>query len=376
MKRKILFVLSVLLIVCFGVSSAVQAQAPITTRGMHDQLANKSSSYKSNPYSIIGNTVTMAPEPLPYKVYLPTVMNGSTSPVLTYGWVTTSSPTTKQLNAIKMSGGNGWIVGNQGTILAWNGNSWLTVTSPTTNDLQAVTIISQNDAWSVGKAGTILHWNGTDWSIVSSPTLNTLESISMISASDGWAVGDGGVILHWNGAIWANYSSPTDYDLNSVVLLSPDNGWAVGGKWFDPIIWFHDAILHWNGSSWASYPHTDGKDMLESLSFSSIKSGWASGDNNLRTVWNGTTWQPNHPSAGALTVSYDVSAVSSSDVWMVGWSYSTTEPLNIIHWNGIAWSYSSNPSSPSNVFYGVWFNSSTDGWAVGDNGVLVHYTSR
>jgi photosystem II stability/assembly factor-like uncharacterized protein len=58
-------------------------------------------------------------------------------------------------------------------------------------------MLSANEGWVVGDSGTILHWDGNTWSQVSSPVTQTLKSVTMISANEGWAVGEEGTILHY-----------------------------------------------------------------------------------------------------------------------------------------------------------------------------------
>jgi hypothetical protein len=104
------------------------------------------------------------------------------------GWATFGSPVTETLNAIDMvNPSDGWIVGNNGTILRWTGGSvWSVFTSPTTNTLQAIEMVSSNDGWAVGNKGTILHWNGTTWSLVPSPVMADFTEIDMLSANEGY----------------------------------------------------------------------------------------------------------------------------------------------------------------------------------------------
>ena len=48
----------------------------------------------------------------------------------------------------------------------------------------------------MGENGTILHWDGSAWTLVTSPTSDAKTSIAMVSATDGWAVGGEDVIWH------------------------------------------------------------------------------------------------------------------------------------------------------------------------------------
>ncbi len=63
-------------------------------------------------------------------------------------------------------------------------------------------MVGADDGWIVGDSGTILRWNGAEWSTVTSPTTKWLYSVSLVSPDDGWAVGANGAIIRWTGTAW------------------------------------------------------------------------------------------------------------------------------------------------------------------------------
>jgi len=64
-------------------------------------------------------------------------------------------------------------------------------------------VLSSNDGgWIVGENGTILHWDGNSWTIVESPTDVLLMSACMCSSSEGRIVTYNGEILRWDGNVW------------------------------------------------------------------------------------------------------------------------------------------------------------------------------
>ena len=72
-----------------------------------------------------------------------------------------------------------------------------------------------------------------------------------------------------------------------------------------------------------------------------------------------------------------VSAVSASDVWAVGSTGTSDEPL-IVHWNGTRWSQVTSPNVPAAYLSGVSMVSPADGWAVGtrfggETAVIEHW---
>ena len=107
------------------------------------------------------------------------------------------------------SGTDVFAVGQNGTILHYNGTGWTTQLAGTPNALLADWGSAAGDVFAVGEFGTILHYDGTRWSVQTSGTTNLLNGVWGSSASDVFAVGDGGTILHYNGTSWAAQPSPS-----------------------------------------------------------------------------------------------------------------------------------------------------------------------
>jgi len=81
---------------------------------------------------------------------------------------------------------DGWAVGNASggeLILRWNGAAWVR-SGPSAlipnDDLYGVSCVTSSDCWAVGENGTILHWDGTSWVDFASPTGQLLRSVSII----------------------------------------------------------------------------------------------------------------------------------------------------------------------------------------------------
>jgi hypothetical protein len=263
-----------------------------------------------------------------------------------------------------------WAVGdyhdstNRTLILHWDGAQWSVVPSPNASErmnfLSSVLALSHNDVWAVGYyytgTGTnpprtlILHWNGTQWSIVPSPnsgtevSLNTLSGIDAYSSTDVWVVGSytpdsGGrsrtLILHWDGIQWAIVPSPNNgsgsNSLASISVVTSNDAWAAGSYNTGPDTQYLTLLLHWNGTQWTIIPSPSigsGYNYLAGVSAVTSNDVWAVGGYYdasfvLRTQtqhWNGTQWSvvPSPNNGTDPNFLYDVSALSSGDVWAVG----------------------------------------------------------
>jgi hypothetical protein len=186
---------------------------------------------------------------------------------------------------------------------------------------------------------------------------------------------------------WSVVSSPNGSGehnrLSDVAVVSGNDIWAVGntGAGLGPL---STLIEHWNGTTWSTVPSPNGVfevNYLNAVSAVSSNDVWAVGyshngsvsDSQSRTLilhWNGTTWStvPSPNTSKPDNHLYGVVAVSANDVWAVGTAIDPSVYQTLImHWNGSNWSTvsSPNPGSSFNILYGVDAVSATNVWAVG-----------
>ncbi|MGD0702667.1 MAG: hypothetical protein ABSA02_22635 [Trebonia sp.] len=350
-------------------------------------------------------------------------------------WSIVPAPPTGQnavlsgVSAVSASGA--WAVGSENAELngvgakpvidSWNGAAWSQVSTPATAgntaNLAAVSASSPTDAWAVGNtavnrsdiAGLTMHWNGKAWTTVPAVDYgveNSLLSVADISPTDAYAVGDSsasaqGFIEQWNGTSWSLLTLPDPNNgmntyLDAVSAPSASDVWAVGIELTGTTAAnerYQTYSLHWNGSTWAIVPMPllTGSNNLLQYQFNSIDAlsptnVWAVGDSGnsvgeggtpTATViehYNGTSWSvvPS-PSAGNAPTLTGVSAISTSNVWAVGYDTpagATTPQTLTLNWNGSAWSTVSSPDAgTSSALDAVSAILGGGAWAVGYSGV-------
>jgi S-layer homology domain len=238
------------------------------------------------------------------------------------------------------------------------------------------------------------------WHVVNSPnpsaTTNYLFSVAIVTSSDVWAVGKYNVgtneswtlTMHWDGTQWALVSSPnrnsgTNF-LLAVDAIATDDVWAVGYTHSSSAGWL-TLTERWNGTLWSIVPSPNGNQIenyLEGVSAVSSDDVWAvgwyvadiGGQGYQRTLvehWNGTQWSvvasPNLGTASSKL--NDVSAISINDAWAVGYA----EGIGTLteRWDGTQWNIVPSPNPPgSNAvgFQAVSATSPSDVWAVGKYG--------
>lgn len=117
-----------------------------------------------------------------------------------------------------------WVVGghllmsegtleNEGAIYHYDGLTW-TMTQTTTHPLESVSMVAADDGWIVGEQGQMLYYDGDVWTALVTSIDIPLHEVQMLGPDEGWAVGNWGRILR--------YSPPPDLSTSfkAVTVLS------------------------------------------------------------------------------------------------------------------------------------------------------------
>ncbi len=130
-----------------------------------------------------------------------------------------------------------------------------------------------------------------------------------------------------------------------------------------------------------------GSVVLRGLDALGPRNVWAVGSKNAQGAtlvehWNGTKWSVvTSPNKSGFTQLEDVTAISSDNVWAVGFYVPSggSHPKTLIeHWNGTKWSVvaSPNPIAGSNLLFGVDAVSAKNIWAVGGDNLDPNVGSK
>jgi photosystem II stability/assembly factor-like uncharacterized protein len=268
-----------------------------------------------------------------------------------YGYISYSVASEhRHLNDVEfISADDGWIVGEGGLIMHWNGNDWQATNPaagsrwPYSYDLYSVAFNKSDDGWAAGCTGSeggeyflVYHWDGTAWSEVSLSDERNLWScvhdIAAFSPTDVWVVGTGwregkeqGLTVHWDGERWDVVSELSSYNIYSLSTLSSVNIWAITGD---------GVVLNWNGSEWKEKIRLDQANLLFAQDpddlFAVGKKIW---------YWNGEDWtdislSSNFPADAEIKSLLAPYAAESGyfDLWMLdasGIIYTFTHPRTI-----------------------------------------------
>lgn len=287
---------------------------------------------------------------------------------------------------------------------------WGSVPSPNrgnqSNALLGIGIVDPTDIWAVGEYNPksfdsttrrtlAQHWNGSRWRLVPTPNPSfdgmdfaNLESVSGVAGDDVWAVGHGDdfstlrsrtLIEHWDGTQWRIVPSPNPAGpdlpnrLFGVLARSATDVWAVGSQNSPESA----LILRFDGARWRAVPNTCGGGLRGITAVPGTETLWAVGENTT-CFFDGRGWTRIDPPG--FPDLEDVSAVSATDVWAVGFEVSCSPQTCffgsvIQRWDGTQWRDVRHPLASSLV--GVYAAAADDVWAVGtsDDGdtVIQHW---
>jgi hypothetical protein len=270
--------------------------------------------------------------------------------------------------------------------------------------LFSISAIGPNDIWTSGggaASGTLLyHWDGLQWSPTQVSIPQVATSTTFVSApadDDVWGVssyvdGAGNVqpyAIHFDGTMWTQTLLQTELpDAPRAVPIqafASNDVWAVGSV-SDAAHHVKEiyAPEHWNGSGWSTgqfeIPMVRGQptpnfeiDALEGVSSTDLWAvGKVTGYRPLIEHFDGVHWRTVPDQTLKAIVIQGVHAISSIDVWGVGYASDVTQHLRTFaaHWNGVAWAPVPTPnfdgrSGDSNVLQAVSGSGPNDVWAVG-----------
>jgi hypothetical protein len=147
-------------------------------------------------------------------------------------------------------GSSVWAVGTLGSAFRQCRGSWYSIDTSTPEDLHDVWSPSADFALAVGENGTVIRWDGSNWSKLTAPVTTTLLSVWGSSPTDVWVGGapdkDGLVLAHYDGATWnrvGGWENLTTASVNSIRGRGPADVHAVGG-----------VVLHFDGTAWSQVP--------------------------------------------------------------------------------------------------------------------------
>jgi photosystem II stability/assembly factor-like uncharacterized protein len=227
-----------------------------------------------------------------------------------------------------------------------------------------IAFTTPDDGWIIGDEGTILHYDGQDWQPYVSPTDENLVRIYMVNEEVGWIEGMEGALLQYADGTWQEIEKPSSQpDIMDFSILGQNDVWmlATDTESENPIT----EILRWNGSSWSEVLNRPGEKLPIELQMLDDQTGWVEYRNAswCLLLANGT-WEvldlPLEPDeVGALQF------LDADSGWVAG------TRGRIFYYDGSQWTGFDTPVDWS--LEDIHMLSEDDGWAAGAVGTILHY---
>lgn len=198
-----------------------------------------------------------------------------------------------------------WIAGgtpDSGKLLRYDGTNATAVTLPADTPLLNWSFgFGANDVYVVGNEGTVLHWDGAAFTVEETNTDQNLWGVWGASADDVWAVGGNGraegqlTLLRRRNGTWTSTTPPPLMRSNVFALFkvwgtSADNVYAVGQR---------GTVLHFDGTAWTEELVGTSDDLIALWGTGPDRIAVVGGRNNGQiAVWDGSAW--NHASLAPL----------------------------------------------------------------------------
>jgi hypothetical protein len=290
-----------------------------------------------------------------------------------------------------------FVVGSGGSIYSRDRNheTWkkhAVLNGQFTATLRAVAVINEMDAIAVGDQGSILRYDGTHWQRMISGTTSTLRSIKINTKGEGFIVGDGNTILYLSSvfddtAVWTPFASPPTTTFPQVVgkifrsvAVFLDNSMIIGG---DGLI-----LMYWN-QQWFLSLSDDSKQIncvtgayQRSATGETISFGEK--DYHSRSVYGNQVYWPwkqltmtrsNFPTADT-----NLSTVSWKGCWNNPFAYGyvavgTDGTLVFGEYPGLGGHFAVNKKLITKTFHSVDCIHAYDCYAVGEGGAIANGAS-
>lgn len=298
-----------------------------------------------------------------YCQYLPQLIPGSTSLYDVFG----------------TDGKNGWIGGNNGTILNGNGGAWAQKPfSPFgTNSIQHIRGTGPNNMYAAVSSTGLAKWDGNMWTMqpawpnMSNTSLRGIHVAGpndvLLSVRDFTAGTE--LVYRFNGSTYAPITPKLGVgeSLGRLWGFGANNVWLVASQ----------GLYRFDGSAWT-------KETSAVLSGKSISYLWGPSANDLWAAtsselfhFDGSAWSAMPLDNGVANPSIrNLGGGKGPEVWMPS---STANGRMLRHAGGSCtskcWTEVVIPNAP-NVLNAVWGPDNNDLWAVGNSGMVYHYDGQ
>ena len=145
-------------------------------------------------------------------------------------------------------------VGENGTLIHYDGSKWSLIDYHFSNDLNAIWGADENNVFVVGDEGLIFHYDGHNWKSMPNPAHGNLEDIWGTSSTNiyvcGQAENNYGIILHYDGNYWSESIDRLPVPISSISGRNDNDVYAVGASYDYDKNEYRGIVFNFNGHEW------------------------------------------------------------------------------------------------------------------------------
>jgi hypothetical protein len=279
-----------------------------------------------------------------------------------FGFQEMGSPVTTALRSISgVSATHIFAVGDEGTILHFDGTAWTQEPVITSRDLVAVHMFEDGRAVALGELGTVLSFDAQAWSVVIEGEPLTLVDASGVDAGHVFFTGHNemgdGVVRHLDGRTW---TFPGE-EMSGIWAATPVEAIVVGAS---------GATHRFDGAQWVKMINGALSNLNAVHGIAGVRA-YAVGDNGNLRYSNPpfTSWSAMVPPIEAIYDVRDVWAAAIDNVFAVGPS---GRVLRYRGGNSLKWS-AEETGLAGGAFTAIAGRDADDVSAVTDDGRIYHY---
>jgi hypothetical protein len=251
-----------------------------------------------------------------------------------------------------------WVVGDEGSILHYDGLDWKKASSPVSHPLWDVWGFSPDNIWAVG-GYSILHFDGVEWTVVRETDF-PITALWGSSPNDVWVGHNNATFLRFDGTRWESIDSPVACHVANLWGASPKDIWAAcyGG-----------ILIRFDGISWAeqTWPSDQALGGLWGFGPSSL---WMGDFAGALCMYDGVAWTPYFDTTFHSVL--DIWGSGTSDVWSLHWG------PTLLRFDGSQWHPIALPDivggpgyGPGQEFISLWGDETGTIWLFGYGGTVL-----
>ncbi len=264
-------------------------------------------------------------------------------------WAPIASAATGDLKSISFANADtGFVVGTNGVAMRVENGTAVPQTTGVSANLRGVSAIF-DEAYAVGDNGTIVHFDGSSWGTMPSPTSDNFTSILMfeLKATRGYACDDGGSIIRYEGGQWDVSLSGVDVDFKSIAGFGNDSAWVSATE---GIVY----VTYDGGVTWGRYSVGSTTDM-NTIVFTEGRGFVAGNDGEARrflgdAASDGSTSNGGNPLTGACTTPTVINVNGiTDDQAVLNWTNGASETNWDVEYGVSPYTFTGTPTTTSNA---------------------------